>query len=256
MRFLSRILRLLYFFYAALLFITLMIPVAIFSVFASLAGALRGGNLIYGACRIWADIWFPLVGIVHTNTCLDNDIPPGPCIFIANHISWLDAALIPKIFRTPIRPLGKAEAGRIPIFGFIYKKAVVSVDRSSPESRRQSISRLKSTLRKGVSVLVFPEGTFNETHQPLAPFFDGAFRIAIETGMPIRPVVILDSYARLPYFDNLALNPGRSRAVFLDDIPTDGLGTADIPMLRELARNRMEAALRSYDADWIKPEQA
>ncbi len=256
MRLLTRVLQLLYFVYAALLFLTLMIPVALFAVLASFAGALRGGNLIYRACRLWADIWFPLVGIFHRNTCLDADIPDGPHIYIANHISWLDAALIFKIFRKPIRPLGKAEAGRIPVFGYIYRKAVVSVDRSSPESRRDSITRLKSILRKGVSVLVFPEGTFNETHEPLGQFYDGAFRIAIETGAPIRPVLILDSYARLPYHSNTSLNPGRSRAIFLEEISVDGLGTADTAMLRELARSRMEAALREYGADWIKPTQA
>lgn len=255
MRLFFRFLQLLYFVYATLLFLALMIPVALFSVLASFAGALRGGNLIYRACKVWADIWFPLVGIFHRNTCLDTDIPPGPYIYIANHISWLDAALIPKIFRKPIRPLGKAEAGRIPIFGYIYKKAVVSVDRSSPESRRQSIARMKSILRKGVSVLVFPEGTFNETHQALGSFYDGAFRIAIETGTPIRPVLILDSYARMPYDRNISLNPGRSRAIFLDDIPVEGLGTADTAMLRELARSRMEAALQEYRADWITPPQ-
>ncbi len=254
MRLLSRVPRLLYFAYAALLFLALMIPVALFAVFASLAGALRGGNLIFRACKLWADIWFPLVGILHRNTFAGEGISPGPRIFIANHISWLDAALVPKIFRMPIRPLGKAEAGRIPIFGFIYRKAVVNVDRSSPQSRRRSITRLKSILRKGVSVLVFPEGTFNETHKPLAPFYDGAFRIAIETGTPIRPVLILDSYARMPYDKPFTLNPGRSRAVFLDDIPVDGLGTADVPMLRELARSRMEAALVAYGAGWIQTQ--
>lgn len=253
MRPLTRGLQLIYFCYAALLFLTLMIPVALFAVLASLAGALRGGNMIYMACRIWADIWFPLVGIFHRNISLDDDVPAGPYIYIANHISWLDAALIPKIFRVPIRALGKAEAGRIPIFGFIYRKAVVSVDRSSPESRRQSISRMKSILRKGVSVLVFPEGTFNETHQPLAPFYDGAFRIAIETGTPIRPVLILDSYARFPYDKSFTITPGRSRAVFLDELSVEGLGTADVPMLRELARARIEAALVGFQADWIKP---
>jgi 1-acyl-sn-glycerol-3-phosphate acyltransferase len=254
MRLLLRALQLIYFAFAALLFLSLMIPVALFAVLASFAGALRGGNLIYIACKLWADIWFFLVGIFHRNTCVDSDVPPGPYIYIANHISWLDAALIPKIFRKPIRPLGKAEVGRIPVFGYIYKKAVVSVDRSSPESRKQSIDRLKSILRKGVSVLVFPEGTFNETHEPMAPFYDGAFRIAIETGTPIRPVLILDSYARMPYDKTFSLNPGRSRAVFLEDIHVDGLGTADVAMLRELARSRMAAALLEYGADWIKPQ--
>lgn len=246
-----RALQFLYILYAAMLFLALMIPVFIFAVLAAPAGASRGGNLIYYACRAWAGIWFPLVGIFHRNINAPEAGTRDSYIYIANHISWLDAALIPIVFRRPLRPLGKAEAGKIPLFGFIYRKAVVSVDRSSSENRHRSVQRLKSVLRKGVAVLVFPEGTFNETHQPLARFYDGAFRIAIETGTPIRPVLFLDTYARMPYDRKLALNPGRSRAVFLPPIPVDGLGADDIAALRDTAFRQMEEGLSDYQASWI-----
>lgn len=246
-----RILQILYFLYAALLFLTLMIPVALFAVLASPADAVRGGNAIYKACRIWADVWCALTGIFHRNIFEKPAINGKEYIYIANHISWLDAALIPKIFRQPLRPLGKAEASKIPVFGFIYKKAVVSVDRSSPEARKASLARLKAVLRKGISVLVFPEGTFNETGKPLAPFFDGAFRLAIETGTAIKPVLILDTYARMPYHKKLALNPGRSRAVFMEEIPVEGFSVEDVAILRDKAYSMMEEKLREYSADWI-----
>lgn len=251
MKVIARVFQLLYFTYAALLFAALMIPVALFAVIVSPAGAVRGGNLIYKACSLWADIWFPMVGIFHQNT--DEQAPPKKraCIYIANHISWLDAALIPKVFRQPLRPLGKAEMGRIPVFGFIYRRAVVSVDRSNPGARYRSVQRLKSVLRKGISVLVFPEGTFNETAEPLAPFYDGAFRIAIETGAPLRPVLFLDTYDRMPYHTALSLNPGRSRAIFLEEIPVDGLTVDDVPALREHAYALMTEHLISYGVSWI-----
>ncbi|MEO6834238.1 MAG: lysophospholipid acyltransferase family protein [Chitinophagaceae bacterium] len=252
MRFLLRLLQLIYFFYASLLFLVMMIPVVLFSALVAPLGAVRGGNLIYKACRLWGDIWFPMVGIFHKNLGLDAAAEKKEYIYIANHISWLDAALVQQVFRQPLRPLGKAETGKIPLFGFIYRKVVVLVDRTSAKARHRSVLRLKSVLRKGISILVFPEGTFNETHEPTAHFYDGAFKVAIETNTPIKPVVILDSYARMPYDKTFSLNPGKSRAVFLEEISVDGLFIEDLDLLRELAKGKMEAALREYGADWIR----
>jgi len=249
----ARVFQLLYFIYAALLFIAMMVPVALFALLATSTGSISGGNLIYKACKLWGAIWFPMVGIFHTN---HHEVPPsvdeGTYIYIANHISWLDAALVFQIFPRPLRPLGKAEVAKIPIFGFIYRNVIVSVDRSSLAARQRSVQRLKSVLRKGISVLVFPEGTFNETGQPLSPFFDGAFRIAIETSTPLKPVLILDTYDRMPYHRAFSLNPGRSRAIFLEEIPVAGLKAEDLPALREHTFQLMAEKLRSYNASWIK----
>jgi 1-acyl-sn-glycerol-3-phosphate acyltransferase len=250
MKLIVRIFQLLYFLYAAILFLALMIPVFLVAVLAAPAGAIRGGNIIYRACRLWADIWFPLVGIIHRNI-YEQAPADKPYIYVVNHSSWLDAALVMKAFRRPIRPLGRAETGKVPIFGFIYRKAIVSVDRSSPAARQRSVLRLLSVLRKGISVLVFPEGTFNETGAPLAPFYDGAFRIAVDSGTPIMPVLLLDTYARMPYHTALSLNPGRCRVVFLEEIPVSGLAADDIPGLKERTMLRMAEKLRDYEADWI-----
>lgn len=250
----TRIIQLLYFLYAALLFLIMMIPVAVFALLVSPLGVLRGGNLVYRACRLWGKIWFPLVGIFHENIYEQPLAEDGrkPYIYIVNHISWLDAALLFKVFSKPLRALGRAETTRVPVFGYIYKNTIVSVDRSNTRARQRSVRRMKSVLRKGISVLVFPEGTFNETGAPLLPFFDGAFRIAIETATPIKPVLFLDTYARMPYHTALSLNPGRSRAVFLPEIPVTGLTAEDIPVLREKAWQLMAEALRNYEAAWIK----
>jgi 1-acyl-sn-glycerol-3-phosphate acyltransferase len=252
MNVIGRLLQSLYFLYAGLVFIAMMIPVLVFALLVSPAGALRGGNLIQRACRLWADLWFPLAGIFHKNIFEGAAEEAGTYIYVVNHISWLDAALVMKAFRKPLRPLGRAETGKVPVFGFIYSRVVVSVDRSSPAARQKSVRRLKSALRKGISVLVFPEGTFNETGEPLAPFFDGAFRIAIETATPLKPVLFLDTYDRMPYHKTLSLNPGRSRAVFLEEIPVAGMTAADIPALREKTRGLMADKLRAYGASWIE----
>ncbi|HEU4471474.1 MAG TPA: lysophospholipid acyltransferase family protein [Flavisolibacter sp.] len=251
MRMLLKPLRFLYAIYAMLVFIALMIPVFIWALAVLSLGRIRGGNLIYYGCVAWADAWFFLIGIRHRNIYEERPRAHQSYIFVSNHISYLDSAVIPKIFRHPVRPLGKVEMSRIPVFGFIYRHVIVTVDRSSPANRVRSVQLLKSVLRKEISVLVFPEGTFNETGQPLKSFYDGAFRIAIETGTPIKPVLLLDTYTRMHYKSIFSLNPGRCRAVFLPELSVEGLGPDDLPALRDRVHGAMEAALRRYGAAWI-----
>src|SRR4030095_10944368 len=110
---------------------------------------------------------------------------------------------------------------------FIYKYAIVSVDRTSVSNRAKSVRILKSILNKSISVLVFPEGTFNMGTQPLKEFYDGAFRIAIETQTPIKPVLFLDAYRRMPYQSIFLLNPGICRILYLEEIPVTGYQVTD-----------------------------
>lgn len=255
MKLLVQLLQVLYTIYALLLFVVIMLLVFPFVIIASFFGRIKGGNAIYRLCMLWADIWFPLVFIWHKNIYEQKLRAHQSYIFVANHISYLDAALIVKTFRHPLRALGKVELSKVPVFGYIYKRAIVTVDRSSTANRSRSVQILKSVLRKEISILVFPEGTFNETGKPLKHFYDGAFRIAIETGTPIKPVLFLDAYNRLHYKSLFTFNPGISRSVFLEEIPTTGLHIKDVPHLKEKVFRLMEAKLKEYKASWIEPEK-
>lgn len=251
MRYLLTPFRILYVIYAFALFIALMIPVFLWSLLVLPLGRIRSGNLTYYGCVAWSKLWCSLCLIFHRNIHEEHYNKESSGIYVANHISYLDSALIPSIFLRPVRPLGKVEMTKVPIFGFIYRNAIVTVDRSSPANRAKSVAVLKSLLRKGISVLVFPEGTFNTTHQPLKEFYEGAFRIAIETGSPIRPVLLLDAYDRMHYRSIFSLNPGRSRAVFLPEIPVEGFKAEDSSLLKDQVFRVMEEGLRRYQASWI-----
>src|SRR5215203_1632387 len=252
MRILLKPFQLLYVIYAFVLFVALMIPVFIWALLVLPLGRIRGGNLVYYSCIVWADVWFALVFIFHRNIYLEELKKNQSYIFVSNHISYFDAALIPKTFRHSIRPLGKIEMAKIPIFGFIYKNAIVTVDRSSAENRAQSVLSLKSILKKGISILVFPEGTFNMTHQPLKEFYDGAFRIAIETQTPIKPVLLLNAYDRMNYKSIFSLNPGKSRSIFLPEVAVEGLTLKDVAGLKEQVFGKMSKELVKRGAKWIE----
>jgi 1-acyl-sn-glycerol-3-phosphate acyltransferase len=105
---------------------------------------------------------------------------------------------------------------------------------------------LKSLLGKGISVAVFPEGTFNLTDRPLKEFYDGAFRIAVETQTPVRPVLFLDANRRMHYQSLFSLTPGRCRILYMDEIPVEGMGLKDVGALKNQVHDLMEAALLRY----------
>jgi 1-acyl-sn-glycerol-3-phosphate acyltransferase len=238
--------------YALIMFVLAMFLILPFVVIGSFFGKIQGGNFIYYMCGIWGDIWLFVIGIRHRNLYEVPHDRKRHYIFVANHISYFDAPILVKTLRQPVRVLGKSEMSKVPFFGFIYKNAIVTVDRSSPENRARSVRVLKSVLRKGISIFIFPEGTLNETRRPLKEFYDGAFRIAIETQTPIKPILILDSYKRMSYESVFSMNPGRSRSVFLDEISVQGLTSKDVIGLRQKVFSIMEQKLIEYDAAWIE----
>lgn len=238
--------------YAFITFVTIMLLLFPFAIIASFFGKIKGGNMMMRLCMVWADLWFLVIFIWHKKIFEAPHDKSKSYIFVSNHISYIDAAIIPKAYRQPIRPLGKVEMSKVPVFGFIYRNAIVTVDRSSPANRAKSVMILKSLINKGISVLVFPEGTFNMTTQPLKNFYDGAFRVAIETQTPVKPVLFLDAYRRMPYESLFSMTPGRSRIIYLDEVPVTGYSIADVSLLKDEIFALMERKLVEYDAAWRK----
>ncbi len=252
MKVLLKPLQWIYCIYAFIMFVAIMLLIFPFAIIATFFGRIKGGNMIMRLCMIWADCWFLFIFIWHKKIYEAPHDKKRSYIFVSNHISYLDAAIIPKAYRQPIRALGKVEMSKVPVFGFIYRNAIVTVDRSSPENRAKSVRILKSIINKGISVLVFPEGTFNMGNTPLKEFYDGAFRVAIETQIPIKPVLFLDAYKRMPFQSIFLLNPGPSRILYLDEVPVIGYSIADAGVLKEKVYRIMEKKLLEYGAEWNK----
>jgi len=240
--------------YGFSLFVLIMLLLFPVVIFVSFFGKIRGGNFIYAICQLWADVIMVCWGIRHRNVFEAPHDRGRQYVFVFNHISYMDIPVIMKAIRKQhFRILGKAEMAKIPVFGFFYRNAVVMVDRSNTEKRAGSVKILKSVIRKGISVVIAPEGTFNMTAHPLKEFYDGAFKIAIETQTPIKPILFLDTYDRLNYKSIFSLTPGKSRAVYLEEISVDGLTGKDTTMLREKVYKLMEEKLVAYKASWIGP---
>lgn len=249
----TKAIRLIFSVYGFIVFLILMFLLFPAVVFASFFGRVRGGNMIYAICAFWARAAFFFYGIRWHNIYMEPVKGDHPVVYVINHISYLDIPMwLLALRKSHIRVLGKSEMAKIPVFGFIYKEAVILVDRSSAAHRRKSIMELKYFLNRNISVVIAPEGTFNMTNQPLKEFYDGAFRIAIQTQTPIRPVVFPDTHSRLNRHSIFTLNPGICRAVFLPEVPVSGYSIDDVAKLREAVYIMMEDALITYKAGWIK----
>lgn len=246
MKLFLRALQYLYCVYALLCFVLLMFLVFPFVMLALFFGKLTGGNIIYQLCRFWGMAWYFLTGIRHKEIYEHPHDRNRQYIFVANHISYMDIPPIVRIAHQPIRVLGKYEMVRIPVFGWIYRAAVILVDRSDSATRAKSVRALKAALKHHISIFIFPEGTFNETPAPLKDFYDGAFRIAIETATPIKPVLFVDTHERMHYRGIFELTPGINRVVFLEEIPVEDLKMSDIGLLKKRVYNLMDAGLRRY----------
>ena len=234
--------------YAFIIFIVVMLLLFPFFFMASFFGRIKGGNMMYSICRIWADVVMFFWGMHHKNIFEGQKVKDHAVVYVFNHISYIDIPIMMKAFRNePIRILAKAEMAKVPVFGYIYRRATVMVDRASDAARAKSVLQLKSILSKKISIVISPEGTFNTTNKPLKEFYNGAFKIAVEMQVPIQPVLFLDAHDRLHYKSIFSLTAGKSRAVFLPEI----LPNNDVNLLKQKVYNEMEEGLLRYKASWV-----
>ncbi len=157
-------------------------------------------------------------------------------MLVANHKSMIDIMLMLSIAKYPVVFVGKKELEKIPIFGYLYSRVAILVDRSSPESRKKVYKKSKKRLDKGLSVCIFPEGGVPKPSIILDQFKNGAFSLAVEFQIPIVPMTFLDCEKKFPYFfayNHFAGGPGALRANVHKFIETKGLTKKDVPDLKQ-----------------------
>ncbi len=202
------------------------------------------GNISYKFLKLWSWTFSKLNHISYEIIGKEN-IHSKSYIYISNHTSYLDIPGVCLTVPTQIRPLAKKELQKIPVFGWIVKPACIVVDRSSIESRKKSLVHLKEVLKRGISILIFAEGSQNRSKEPLQPFYDGGFRIAIETQQPILPLVVLGA-ARLMPPRARVIRPGKIKIVVSKEIPTAGMTLNDIQRLKQLTFDRMKEMIQMH----------
>jgi 1-acyl-sn-glycerol-3-phosphate acyltransferase len=169
--------------------------------------------------------------------------PRRPYVVVSNHESFADILLISHL-PWEMKWLSKTELFRIPVMGWeMWLAGDIPLKRGFGPSAVEAMERCREMLRHRVSVMIFPEGTRSKTSE-LLPFKDGAFRLAIEAGVPILPLAVSGTGTALPKH---GWRFGRSAAEVrvLEPVETTGLSLDDIPALKLRIR---ELIIRTRDA--------
>jgi 1-acyl-sn-glycerol-3-phosphate acyltransferase len=202
--------------------------------------------ILYRYIYYWGNLYLFLTGVKLKISGEEHVRPDTAYVIVANHTSYADMFPLASGLKIPFRPLGKVELKNIPVLGFIFRLTLVFVDRSNAESRRKSLIEMRKILDEKISVVIFPEGTRNRTGKPLKDFYDGAFRLAIETQTPVLPVVFCNCL-HMWNNDEFLLHPVTLKMIYLPPVQTAGMTVENIAELKEKVYKQMEAVIQKED---------
>jgi 1-acyl-sn-glycerol-3-phosphate acyltransferase len=162
--------------------------------------SLRDERLAYRICQVWARLNLLACGVRVTTRRLAPLDPSRPYVFMSNHRSQFDIlAAIAALPEFQLRWVAKKELERIPVFGWAMRSAGhIIIDRSDHRQAVATLGAAREKMARGVSVMIFPEGTRALPDEDLLPFKKGGFMLALDTGFPIVPIAIRGSADVLP----------------------------------------------------------
>jgi len=164
-------------------------------------------------------------------------------IVICNHNSLMDVPVSTPFIPGPNKTIAKLSMSKIPLFGIIYKRGSVLVDRSNEESRKNSYVQMKEVLAQHIHMCIYPEGTRNKTEEPLKSFYDGAFKLAADTQTRIIPALIFNTKKVLPRHKPFYFWPHKLEIHFL---PPLDIADTPVPVIKEKAFALMSDYYRGY----------
>ncbi len=236
-----------YFVYGMLLFALTMIPVAlILLVVKMLASEKTFSKAVQTSFQVWMGIYMPLIFCPVTHRGREHFKQGKNYVVTLNHNSLADVPVSSPGIPGPNRTLAKVEMANIPIFGFIYRSGSILVTRQDAQSRKDSFPKMLDALNKGLHLCLFPEGTRNKTNEPIARFYDGAFKVAIESQKPIIPGLIFGTKKILHPTKKLWAWPHKIEFHFLPEIPTAGLDNKDTEALKQKVHTIMTAYFTAH----------
>ena len=166
--------------------------------------------------------------------------PRRPYMVVSNHESYADIFLISHL-PWEMKWMSKDTIFRIPCMGWMMRMAGdIPLSRARRESRDAAMRGARDRLEKRASVMIFPEGTRSRRGE-LLPFFDGAFRLAVEAGVPVLPLAVAGTTHAMAK-GTFRFMPARAEVRVLPPVETAGLTVADVPALRERVRGMIDDA--------------
>lgn len=185
--------------------------------------------------RLWGKIFFRLSAISLDIEYRYRPDPQQTYVFCANHFSYLDIAVMGVIVQNYFAFVGKQDVKDVPLFGYMFRKLHIQVNRDSATSRVSTLAQSLKTLAQGRSIVIYPEGGIKTKNPPQMhlPLADGAFKMAIQQQVSIVPITLLTNYKILPDKSPLRLHRLPMRAIVHEPLSTTGLTAQDAHLLRE-----------------------
>jgi 1-acyl-sn-glycerol-3-phosphate acyltransferase len=201
--------------------------------------------------RWWARLMFAFIFIPFQTESRSKLDPKRQYVFCPNHFSYLDIPTVGLSSHNAIF-VGKSEVSKIPLFGFMYSKLHITIDRSKLKSRYASLEKSFQAIDEGKSLVIFPEGGIMTEKDPvLSKFKDGPFRVAIEKQIPIVPVTIPHNWIILPP-DEFLLRWHPLKVIFHEPVETVGLTLKDLDTLKEHVHQIIDTELKRTLSPEIK----
>jgi len=236
----KRVLGHLYFVYGMLLFVATMLVVIIPASIAFCFPEPKRARIIHPTYKIWMSVFLPLVFIRVKRKGKSYFKKGENYVVVVNHNSLVDIPVSMPWVPGPNKTLAKVEMARIPLFGIIYKAGSILLDRGSAQSRKRSTLEMQETLRMGLHLTLYPEGTRNKSKEVLQPFYEGAFASAIMAGKSVLPGVIFNTKKILPDAPKYWAWPHTIRFEFLPPIETEGMSLKDKTELTQRVHQMMK----------------
>jgi 1-acyl-sn-glycerol-3-phosphate acyltransferase len=204
----------------------------------------KGQDYFIKIAREWIRIWLFIIGCKLIVKGKEHFRKGETFIITCNHNSFMDPPLSSPFILGPNKTIAKSTFTKVPFFGWYYKRGGVMVNRKNDESRHKSYEDMKHVLKTGMHMCIYPEGTRNRTDNPLKPFYNGAFKLAVETGHAILPTVLFNTKKVLPPGRFLYGWPGKMEIHFLPPVSPNGLPPEE---LKEHVFNTMRDYYQQQD---------
>ena len=211
--------------WALISFIITFLIIFIPSIISYLIPGIKGQLFFIKISRIWMNVWLWLAGCPVTIKGKENFAAGETYVVVFNHNALMDVPLSAPYVPGANKTIAKASFAKTPLFGWFYKKGAILVNRKDEKSRVKSYEAMKNVLLTGMHMCIYPEGTRNRTNEPLKAFYDGAFKLAVETKKSVIPCVIFGTKRAMPIDKTFYLLPTKLRMHFLPPIPSDNLST-------------------------------
>ena len=203
----------------------------------------KGQKYFIAVSKLWMNVWLFLIGCPVKVSGKENFKPGETYIVVFNHNALLDVPLSAPYVPGANKTIAKASFAKIPLFGSFYSKGSILVDRKNEKSRSRSFDAMKKVLANGMHMCIYPEGARNRSLEPIKPFYDGAFKLAVVAKKEIIPCVITGTKKAMPINKKFFLFPVRLTMKFL---PAESSAGKTVTELKEKVHVEMVKVYEKY----------